>query len=422
MSHLFPLTKSASSPLLSITMTDFPTVDGVELEGSLPEGDSSRLPLATADPWHRSDRLKQTRILRRALAFQRRLENAAQGLVSLSSSLSMTELQAPHAADVIRLATDVTTSSFGLNDFFSDLASTTLHNERRSHTGCPARAVFDVPELLEHILSYLNAKEILRASEVDWTMYRTIEASPKLQAILHLRPSPTGFLETPFSKNPGRPFYGCASSRKRRLVPHNDFPGFYCYSRTNINVPARAAIFAQLSYQLPRIGARCRSMLICQPPIYEMGVYPLCCTTNPYYSGSMEIFNQPLIKARAMYRLPGSLPEDLQQPPFEVVRSEKGITVGDLYDMVIRVRQFHGLCPWASPEKHDVEGNVVAHVSCGGIIQLKDDDPAVVRYPSGDVIRSPNRRSVPPHLSPAYLSRPFQLLERYVEAKRRGEL
>ncbi|KAF2173198.1 hypothetical protein M409DRAFT_17143 [Zasmidium cellare ATCC 36951] len=370
------------------------------------DNDKLPLPRPTGVAWHRSSRLHQTQTIRLALNFQRQLENAVQDVVRLAGPTPPVD---GTGAEMQQLSNELTDSSSGLHDFFSDFASTALHNERRSDGSCPARRVFDLPEVLEQILGYLGTFELLRAMEVDRTMYQAIESSPLLQERLRLRPSLSGYWENPFLASSNR-------LRERGLdrgrpLPSSGFPGFACRIYTTAEGTGFAGVTAKFPHEIPRIGKRCRAMLVCQPPVYTMGVYPTCCMYNPY--GFAPRDGERPEPARKDFA-GGRLIQEVADPPFDVVTSDRGVTVGDLCDMAVKTRKLHEKCPWAPPAAHTDEGDVFVNASFGGAVKLQADDPAVKL---NDVAPVLPRDYVDPFSS----TRPFGILDRYVAAKGRGK-
>ena len=76
-------------------------------------------------------------------------------------------------------------------------------------------------------------------------------------------------------------------------------------------------------------------MLICQPPVMQLEVTTLCCTTTHSYPGV-------------------DIAPEIPRP----INNQTGITVGDLYDRTRELIETHGLCPVALWDDHDEEGYV----------------------------------------------------------------
>lgn len=193
---------------------------------------------------------------------------------------------------------------------FEDYLSTTIeafdYAEHRAMDTVPAQKVFKIPELLELILENLDIPDVMRCYEVCRTMRDTIEASSKLQTQLCLlSASEDSAMRWPFQ-----------------------FKCFSCYSRLS---PAKAgrtsAIMRTLpgsSTSLPTMGSRWKRMFIRQPPIHSMKVGMGCCLTN-----NSRLHNVNL----------GWQAWD--------IKSVKGLTIGDLYEMAERLLEEHPEC-WIS--------------------------------------------------------------------------
>lgn len=396
-------------------------LESMKLTGSLSDDDG--VPQPTRRLWRKSDKHQQTKLIRQALAFQQRLEDAVQVVARLSSSGPAGSTQHPQATELQRVSHELTTSSTGLHDFFSDFVSTFLYNERQqcaasaTSAASPARRVFDIPEVLEIIIGNLKVGDILRAMQVDKTMCAAITSSPVIQEILHLRPSSSRLLETPFTANP-LSYELCRRKKKKKRNPSEAFPGFTCYSGSHEDM-GLVEFVAEFAAELPRIGTRCRSMLVCQPPIHQMGVYASCCSSNPYmfWLGAIESCPQAMPKYKAYGSAP---PHGLPEPPFEILTSDTGITVGDLYDMTVKHRALHYRCPWAFASEHDTEGELSVRVSLGGTVHLKRNE-ATVTVSSGWPYFPPPPPTWPPANATYLPPRSDDLLERYVAAKGQGK-
>ncbi|TKA71458.1 hypothetical protein B0A55_07799 [Friedmanniomyces simplex] len=57
------------------------------------------------------------------------------------------------------------------------------------------------------------------------------------------------------------------------------------------------------------------------------------------------------------------------------VKSDTGITVGDLYDAMRKIQEEHRLCPHAARIEHGDDGMVSANVKFTALVQLRSDDP-----------------------------------------------
>lgn len=229
-----------------------------------------------------------------------------------------------------------------------------------------AREVFGTPELLEIILLHLHPRYVLVAQQVSKGFDASVSTSPKLQQHLGLRADPKTHFTTPFAST-----YGGSST----LSVHARYGAFGYYSvaaRNNIlsgDKPARDKnafeILASFNTRcgLPRLGERCRSMLICQPPVFEMEASVSCCS------------NRNLILAGLQMQMQIHSPRPTDQP--KPIRSTTGITVGDVLDATRVILQQHRACPHAQPHEHDAEGKVDSAPSFRAMLRLEDDDPAL---------------------------------------------
>ena len=121
------------------------------------------------------------------------------------------------------------------------------------------------------------------------------------------------------------------------------------------------AQFELRSIDMPmlRLGKRCRQMLICQPPLKQVRPVMSCCgEDSPSY----------------MFNVPGSRSITVPEP----IKSETGITVGDILDATDRLADEHRLCPHAFMHDHDEEGHVQIFPAFKANIRLREGDPLLV--------------------------------------------
>ncbi|KXT14611.1 hypothetical protein AC579_3668 [Pseudocercospora musae] len=412
----------------------------------------------TSATWHEATRTKKTADIREALGFQNQVEEASHKLSSICSSDV-----AGHTEEVAECAARIASASAGLSRFWAKMVGTHLFNERRASAGA-ARRVFDVPELLERILTFLGRRELLIVQRVNKTMFAAIENSVILARKLHLLPNASGHLETPFSKTRKYRYRTCPGSCRRKWTSPFHLPGFKCYSMSRVpHVAADPGALNEVSdpenYRCrtiaaavrPRkegaapIGARCRKMLICNPPVTEMQVYPHCCAymhyEHDYVFGSqgfpppvalpppppppIQVLPPlpppppPLNAFTQTFPQPFQLPQPIPhpRPNIKPVTNKNGITVGDLLDKASELALAHKLCPFASAGHHDQDGNVKVSVQFATTVKLKEDDPAVKpttlapTFPLDDVDLSAS-------MSPSDPASHSARLNRYISAKR----
>ncbi|KAK5681082.1 hypothetical protein LTS10_006842 [Elasticomyces elasticus] len=219
----------------------------------------------------------------------------------------------------------------------------------------PARRVIDLPELAELIFMQLDIEDLLRMMRVDQPSRTTILSSPALQRKLHLRPDANAHLRL-------LPAIRLASPRDRRsnnrglvTISHGSLP--YCTPWSGAILQDReqeirhmySRVKVHFHHSLPRLGDRIRSMLVSQPPVYEMEVRLGCCSP----------FGQ-----HAVMRVPN-------------VGNTGGLTIGGLQDAAKRLMEQHANCPFAALDCHDYVGNLKTDVRFEGIVKLRDDDATV---------------------------------------------
>ncbi|KAK4540811.1 hypothetical protein LTR36_008888 [Oleoguttula mirabilis] len=222
-----------------------------------------------------------------------------------------------------------------------------------------AQEVFSSPELLEMILLQLPPRHVLAAQSINKTFEALIATSPQLQQYLGLRADPTADFATPFrhTYEGGWPYFACRSGRDTLSI---DYPFATSHQEPDLDGFEIHASFSSRIYSnaiLPRLGERCLSMLICQPPIYEMQASVSCCDRSRFRG-------LPAAVVLSAANIPGPEP----------VRAAAGITVGHLLEATKRLMAEHRTCPHAAPWDHDEQGNVNVAPTFKGVLQLRDRD------------------------------------------------
>ncbi|PPJ53875.1 hypothetical protein CBER1_04603 [Cercospora berteroae] len=283
---------------------------------------------------------------------------------SLDAALKQMELLANSgdtvSSEAIRAAlTSARAGAAGLDSHLRNTGRPSLYTER-----CPDRArglaqrVFDVPELLELILSKLPVLELLKCYRVNHQWRDAIESSVNLQRQLSLRADTLdGHFQNVFQGRicgysevlPGfgtRAFFSThrALSSYEETLPGNEILFKAEFASTNDY------------FRMPKkIGARVRRMYICQPPVKELKVYLECCRYNfTHHSDDHDRHSA-------------------------TVTNENGLTIGDLLDKTIEMLEAHKFCANAEVFMLDDEtGEVKNEVSFRGTVVLKDDDPMLI--------------------------------------------
>jgi hypothetical protein len=293
----------------------------------------------------------------------------------------------------------VRTATAGLHDFLSTVANPHLYGERKQTTA----AVFSsLPtEVLVNILSHLSIRDLLVAQQVDHTFNSTITASPELQESLSLRSTsgnfsmPLGAHMIPFIRYfgieqqfPG--FYGAFQPRDLHLHRfHHSSVGFLMNQQGQATIhPIQPTdtfpIYVTETFQtdvrgsLPRLGERCRHMLVCQPPINEMTVSFSCCAPHV-------------------------------EP--EPISCASGLTVGHLYDKAEQLFDGHGLCPETASHVVTAKGCNPLVVSFRTEVNLSNDDPWAVRFRAAEDAAKMKKNA---------RNRQGELLQQYKEAQKAG--
>ncbi|KAK5127049.1 hypothetical protein LTR85_008408 [Meristemomyces frigidus] len=203
-----------------------------------------------------------------------------------------------------------------------------------------AQQVFDTPELLEHILLRLSPRDAFRAQQASRRVHDLIMTSPCLQRHLYLKADPQADFSTAFSASVSRQWDSstllkCTIDRSKYIWPIDspydpvDRPDVEC------NFTVWFECLGVSPVALPKLGERCRSMLV-------------------------------------YYRLHDSVGVP------KLVRSSTGITVGDIHDATKELMDAHCLCPHAGQSEHAENGEVKVKPAFTAVVSLKNKDPLVV--------------------------------------------
>jgi hypothetical protein len=142
--------------------------------------------------------------------------------------------------------------------------------------------VFHTPELLEMMYSNLGMVGLLQGMQINKFAVQVVNGSPSLQRKLSLQP----FRGTTYTS----PFDAPNSAVLLTIAPSTetdpDFPDdedeedeqHLCKIQDTIEVDV---IFrAVYGDQQPDVGCRCQSILLVNPPIFELEVSTRCCQRN----------------------------------------------------------------------------------------------------------------------------------------------
>ena len=207
----------------------------------------------------------------------------------------------------------------------------------------PAK-VFNIPELLEHILSFLPNPVLFRVQGVSQNFYKCINDSISLQRKLGLKPDPGSYLRFPFV-DPLRQWH------------------YYVDRHPNASAtagkdgPTLALTFEHFDDTLYDVGSNVRSSLICQPPLLSVQAFARCCG--------------PHLPVDATTAKPGAI------KPFT---SKDGLRFGDILDAYRSMKQEHRLCPHAALYQHDDDGKVDPKIVFMATVPVSETDPLYVEY------------------------------------------
>ncbi|KAK5127048.1 hypothetical protein LTR85_008407 [Meristemomyces frigidus] len=219
-----------------------------------------------------------------------------------------------------------------------------------------AQEVFNSPELLEMIMMQLHPRHILVAQRVNKTFEALISTSPKVQQYLGLRADATSAFATAFRNYmDGWPSFTCRSAQDMFSFGYSPLRRETEPDPDAFEIRASFSPWTSSAASLPKLGDRCLSMLVCQPPIFEMQACVSCCDRHRY--------------------LGHPFPPDVKDP--EPLRSKTGITVGDVLKATSQLIDRHRTCPHASQWDHDEHGLVNVSPSFKGVLRLKDSDPSL---------------------------------------------
>ncbi|KAK3621492.1 hypothetical protein LTR56_013433 [Elasticomyces elasticus] len=250
---------------------------------------------------------------------------------------------------LFKALSQVTELSRSLNDGSPTL---TFLSRPTAESNLAAMRVLGVPELLELVTDDLEIWDVLALMQVNRRILAVVQSSAKIQRDLGLdtavphRSFYTGF-DHPVQN--GRPHMAIYS----RLVPSDpnhprslaeDYESYYAITIRYWATPGRPT----------RVGQRCRSMLVVQPPLRSVNVSTKCC-------GMTTIDPVPL---------------GLSSDGGGLYSCESGITVGHVLDITLTLWLMHRHCPHAANYLHNSTGEVdVSPTVHSRMNMLTADDP-----------------------------------------------
>lgn len=289
--------------------------------------------------------------------------------------------------DIEKVVLALQDHSDGLHDFVVKRISPSIHNEVKQPDSDIARKVFNIPEMLDMILSKLDIPDILKMTQVSHALKDAIGSSTKLQVQLGLRAGPEDAHLRALSYHlPGPPVsdgsFSCMiendqfchfrSSHSGSTIDFWQLVGkcdrqegcimvkCQCESCPRHMLTFHSFLFVALfnvssSEHLPNIGSAYRSMYIANPPIKQMSVTVSCCHPGRMYQLHTNHHNLPSVE------------------------SEDGLTIGDLYNFTKNTMHEHRTCPNAPFYDLDEAGHVQLRVRFVAPVSLGASHPLVIR-------------------------------------------
>lgn len=199
-----------------------------------------------------------------------------------------------------------------------------------------AQNVFDIPELLEEMLEYLDIDDSLTAQMVNRQFRDAVNSSIRLQRRLSLLPHTSKHFSYPLAKLDDVPGMLFTIKKVPKVLGHPQ-------SLSTVTIEAKIV-------GTPKLGSRCRRILLVQPPVQSVSAWPDCCR----------------------YRQ--------QEEEDHLVVNEAGITVGDLIDHATMLAQCYQNCCEAPPNDYDSDdGHLMLGVEFQAVLTLDIDDPTYKR-------------------------------------------
>ncbi|PIA93448.1 hypothetical protein CB0940_03925 [Cercospora beticola] len=231
----------------------------------------------------------------------------------------------------------------------------------RPTSGAAASKVFQIPELLEHILTYSPTRQKLKCMLVQRRWHDTILGSTKLKRLLGLESSIDGFYYSPFSD----PYHYNAHGFTDKMLPsgqdfsddqhemfeweHLDEDGCNYdqaleYDESEVFLHGDFCIDEPGSQKT--FGSRVGDMRICSSPVPVVQVF------TSFSCGSS--YADPELRG-------GS--SEIHAP------SSEGFTVGSLHDALTELLEKHKNCDWQ---------RFCGYVSWDAVVHMREDDPLFI--------------------------------------------
>ena len=332
-----------------------------------------------ATPLLQTPIITHTNEMRQAVVWHQRLDEACKQLENLATASADDNVS---AHEVLKATATIKTNAAGLRKYFATFhksVSSARSNVRKGR----AKKAFQVPELLEAVLSCLDVPNLLKAQQVCKHFKGVIDESAKLQRRMGLKAADAdSFLELPLrgvvmTGQPYRGLFGgaaltfnvagpCDMAGQSYLTSGFGMGpgGFHDAREETIVEEASVSILVRpfKGDRLPKVGSRIGSMLVCQPPVKQMTFTSSCCTPIGLFGGGRIRHNGTVAPA--------------EHPK---LTNATGITVGDILTQAHKMIAEHRLCPNASEQMLDRHGYVQLQLSFTAVVPLTSEDPLVVQ-------------------------------------------
>lgn len=201
------------------------------------------------------------------------------------------------------------------------------------------------------VLLNLSPSTLLVAQQTNCQFFKTIEGSPKLQQKMMLEQTGGGLFSTFLPEGGyhgryhGETLLGLSCKIRPPGIPHDD----KAYNAFFVATPmVSMELFVYIDPgQLPSIGARCQRILLCEPIITSLTVFPGCCGAL----GDSE------------YSI---LWRDEAEDSVHEISNPTGLTIGDIYSAARQLKE-HPDC-------------VFRGVTFRGSVNVRSTDPIVIMW------------------------------------------
>ena len=200
--------------------------------------------------------------------------------------------------------------------------------------------VFNVPELVEQVLLYLDPHSICQAAQACRPMADALSTSSKLKRKLSLIADTNCFTHSIFEG------HGWSNLRCRLHIQRSR----YASALPNTSGVNGEMISDFPALALPRLGVRPRAILVCQPPITEIYSYVDGCYCK-------------VDGHRGKYQ------------PCLTITDSNGITYGHLVDLAQRLRQDHVNRPENHAKSRFLNSEHVPSLTFAARVPLQSDHP-----------------------------------------------